>query len=140
MIVSFHKLHVWNRGKEYYHFHVGSFHFHGEMRKIQSFWPAWGRRWSTWQGSFLRYVFIVSYKLTDVQPPRWQGRPWQCPGHGFEPWRYLLHFFQLQFWHFWQYGLGFWALAFFANILLPACLQHPWPIILFFIFIFILLY
>ena len=143
MIVSFHKLHGWNCGDEYYHFHVGSFHFHGEMRKIQEFWPAWGRRWSTWIGVVLCYVFIVSYKPTDVQPPQWQGSALAMP----RSWVWTLalpfpffSFIQLQFWLFFgSVGLIVGPLLFSNTYPSFAC-STPGPIFYYLFYFSYLLY
>ena len=109
------------------------------MKKLQGVRLAKGWRWSTGQGSVLCYVFLLSFRLTDVQPPQWQGSAQNCP----RSWvralalpfciflTFLLHFCPLAAW-----ASAYWALCFFANFLPPICFQHPWPKYFIYLFYF----
>ena len=90
-------------------------------------------------GAMKCYVFLFSHKLTDVQPPQWQGSALEMHRSWVRtlalPFVFFSHFSAsfLAFLAAWAWFLG--PLV-FSNSYLPSSLQHPWPNLLLFIFYF----
>ena len=87
----------------------------------------------------MRYVFVLSFELTDVQPPSGKAACKNPIGHGFEPWCLpfcIFHTFVIFYLFLAALGRSFLGLLVFSNILPPVCLQHPWPMYFYYSFYF----